>query len=465
MIGEVKNSLRDNLTFEVINVENRIAAVEEDKCSTDFAESLSQLLEPTNGATWSTVSNSGLMMCGGLRENGTVVPDCILFVDQQKSQIPMTEPRHGASSVVFKSGDLLVTGGSGMDGTELKSTEIVSAVSKKSSQRPDMPVEMKDHCLLNLGNEEEDIFAMSTTISTEDKHTVLYNKNAGSWSLAHQALYGNTENKAIENPIEVGWFKCAIIAPTIGSTSTWVVIAGLVAITNSAARFETRKNTYMLEVINKDNQISVEAGEWQPGPELPLRVCCGAMVTSSDRRSIVWLGGKHAYSAKEPVVLVLYFRCQSNDDNLPDSCRWSQLAQELRHPHHPVWAVKIPASGINCEPDQQLLGPVCHQNHLLLVENGFCEDKSNSPECSYDGGDCCWPLINDPFCSNCVCHADNSKHESLDATISIPKLKDCPYYATNILGIIGISYVPFLAYLVHYIPYRRRTVRRLCKHC
>ncbi len=52
------------------------------------------------------------------------------------------------------------------------------------------------------------------------------------------------------------------------------------------------------------------------------------------------------------------------------------------------------------------------------VGDGFCDDKANTEECEYDGGDCCSPIFkNRPnahwFCSNCTCHlAQNGKiHE------------------------------------------------------
>ena len=36
--------------------------------------------------------------------------------------------------------------------------------------------------------------------------------------------------------------------------------------------------------------------------------------------------------------------------------------------------------------------------------DGFCDDENNVPECSYDGGDCCGPLVQTQYCSFCICY-------------------------------------------------------------
>ena len=39
----------------------------------------------------------------------------------------------------------------------------------------------------------------------------------------------------------------------------------------------------------------------------------------------------------------------------------------------------------------------------LKVGNGYCEDETNTPECNYDGGDCCGFCVKNQFCSRCDC--------------------------------------------------------------
>ena len=41
------------------------------------------------------------------------------------------------------------------------------------------------------------------------------------------------------------------------------------------------------------------------------------------------------------------------------------------------------------------------------VGDGFCDDQTNSPECYFDGGDCCVtnvnPNVNNLLCTTCEC--------------------------------------------------------------
>ena len=41
---------------------------------------------------------------------------------------------------------------------------------------------------------------------------------------------------------------------------------------------------------------------------------------------------------------------------------------------------------------------------LDLLENGFCNDEANTPDCNYDGGDCCLSYPNKEYCIHCTCH-------------------------------------------------------------
>lgn len=40
---------------------------------------------------------------------------------------------------------------------------------------------------------------------------------------------------------------------------------------------------------------------------------------------------------------------------------------------------------------------------LFLKGDGMCHDFNNTPECDYDGGDCCGPNVNTITCSACEC--------------------------------------------------------------
>ena len=40
---------------------------------------------------------------------------------------------------------------------------------------------------------------------------------------------------------------------------------------------------------------------------------------------------------------------------------------------------------------------------LVWVGDGQCDDYSNTPDCNYDGGDCCKEDIHDLYCQLCEC--------------------------------------------------------------
>lgn len=45
----------------------------------------------------------------------------------------------------------------------------------------------------------------------------------------------------------------------------------------------------------------------------------------------------------------------------------------------------------------------------------FCDDVTNTVECDYDGGACCWAMINDDYCNECICHSDGTRHPSANS--------------------------------------------------
>ena len=45
----------------------------------------------------------------------------------------------------------------------------------------------------------------------------------------------------------------------------------------------------------------------------------------------------------------------------------------------------------------------CHTGLLNIYGDGFCDDVTNTPECNYDGGDCCGDNVKEDFCFNCIC--------------------------------------------------------------
>ena len=51
-----------------------------------------------------------------------------------------------------------------------------------------------------------------------------------------------------------------------------------------------------------------------------------------------------------------------------------------------------------CYPHDTCDGP------LDLISDGYCNDETNNEGCNFDGGDCCGACANTDQCSDCVCH-------------------------------------------------------------
>jgi hypothetical protein len=52
---------------------------------------------------------------------------------------------------------------------------------------------------------------------------------------------------------------------------------------------------------------------------------------------------------------------------------------------------------------------VCDDN-FKYVGDGQCDDVTNNEKCNFDGGDCCLNLINDDFCTECLCNRTGHIH-------------------------------------------------------
>ena len=46
--------------------------------------------------------------------------------------------------------------------------------------------------------------------------------------------------------------------------------------------------------------------------------------------------------------------------------------------------------------------------HPHWIADGVCDDKTNTEECDYDGGDCCGYNVNTNFCSDCRCYVSET---------------------------------------------------------
>ena len=83
-----------------------------------------------------------------------------------------------------------------------------------------------------------------------------------------------------------------------------------------------------------------------------------------------------------------------------------------------------------------------HNITNVLVGDGYCNDETNNPDCSFDGGDCCGPCINIEFCSECQCHLGNLSKCHIKTAALICLQKFCQYEKSNCKSSIKICLCP-----------------------
>ena len=80
------------------------------------------------------------------------------------------------------------------------------------------------------------------------------------------------------------------------------------------------------------------------------------------------------------------------------------------------------------------------------VGDGYCNDKTNIPECNNDGGDCCGPCINKDQCTECACHVQTSSVISPNAIVGDGYCNDetnteeCSYDGGDCCGNVKTDY-------------------------
>ena len=72
-------------------------------------------------------------------------------------------------------------------------------------------------------------------------------------------------------------------------------------------------------------------------------------------------------------------------------------------------AIPIPNSLADklCSTDWTTQPPDPCDNYIGYIGDGYCDDVTNLPECSYDGGDCCGDYVYTDYCNECICHPTN----------------------------------------------------------
>ena len=91
-----------------------------------------------------------------------------------------------------------------------------------------------------------------------------------------------------------------------------------------------------------------------------------------------------------------------------------------------------------------------------MVGEGQCDDDVNTPECNFDGGDCCGPNVNCPSYSDCECKEDfDSQNSNADKSYIFPAnrsdCEDCNCGYANIDSIEFIDCYESHRYICEYM--------------
>jgi hypothetical protein len=76
--------------------------------------------------------------------------------------------------------------------------------------------------------------------------------------------------------------------------------------------------------------------------------------------------------------------CVCNDPDSPNFGNWAAPSEE------PSWEEPSYSANDACAAP-------------WWFGDNYCDDENNTPECGFDGGDCCGPDVNTTYCSDCLC--------------------------------------------------------------
>ena len=67
---------------------------------------------------------------------------------------------------------------------------------------------------------------------------------------------------------------------------------------------------------------------------------------------------------------------------------------------------------------------------LNLLNNGHCDDESNTANCFYDSGDCCGPIVETSHCLDCDC-LDPTSNYGPNPSLQSENLSITMYYRSR----------------------------------
>lgn len=176
------------------------------------------------------------LICGGKTLNNSITNLCYSF-SNDSSPISMTMARAFASSLLFNNSLLWVTGGEIKNESLTNSTEFIN--SKISIPGPDLPMELKLHCLVKLSETQALLIGGSGKNDAVQNGTFLYDFSDETWIEGPQMLQPRIGH------------NCAKLGPLI-------VVVG--SIENEIA-------SKSVEIMDLQEQNK----KWIQGPQVPIQ--------------------------------------------------------------------------------------------------------------------------------------------------------------------------------------------------
>ncbi len=283
-----------------------------------------------------------------------------------------------------------------------------------------MPMATSGHCLVKLMVKDS---AIAFTVTDENylgipkfkTHAFQYQHDPATPSWKILATTG-------DGGLDGDHYLCSLI---LLEKEEWIVVTGKVKLFLGTLRAITLKETSM---------FLTSTLEWKEGPELPTWICCGSMVSSSNKESTFLVGGKINIYSQDFVRTIFKLRCSGNT---PDTCHWSIINAELKYSRESFLVLSIPAAIVVCDSaiqPKQEKGGHCLFQQILKVGDSFCDDDSNFPGCGFDGGDCCMSAIRDIFCTHCRCHETGLVHPIELPVPEVVQQKTC-HISTVLFGV------------------------------
>ena len=68
------------------------------------------------------------------------------------------------------------------------------------------------------------------------------------------------------------------------------------------------------------------------------------------------------------------------------------------------------------------------------VGDGYCDDQTNNKDCQFDGGDCCLDFVQKDYCSFCICHELESETTTPNIFLSTTTKTSCQLNFADEIG-------------------------------